>query len=280
MNDNFTIPIALNLNNQTTQITWQAPTITADSLQLRIDIITEQSDTIKYISPYRFGIIFPQLSVSTQEGWSLISKNFETSSETTEEIYGENTLFYELQDTTFMQIDNPEFTKPYWLYSPQDYYHNVLDPELLRTGYQYTLHSGWNIIPNPFNVDFDISQLLFRINDNILEYYQAVSMRLIEAKFFEYNKEFKPIPYITAGKAYYLYCYSDDIDIIYIPYYKSTKITENKTSWDLKLTSSLDENPDKSAIKILGSETVTSDTYYPVFDLLKPTLKPLSHQHL
>ncbi len=277
INDNFTIPIALNLNNQTTQMTWQAPTITADSLQLQIDIITEQSDTIKYISPYRFGIIFPQLSVSTQEGWSLISKNFETSSETTEEIYGENTLFYELQDTTFMQIDNPEFTKPYWLYSPQDYYHNVLDPELLRTGYQYTLHSGWNIIPNPFNVDFDISQLLFRINDNILEYYQAVSMRLIEAKFFEYNKEFKPIPYITAGKAYYLYCYADDIDILYIPYYNSSDITENKTSWDLKLTSSLAENPDKSAIKILGSETVSNNTYYPVFDLLKPTLKPFDN---
>ena len=45
----------------------------------------------------------------------------------------------------------------------------------------------------------------------------------------------------------------------------------------MKLTSSLDENPDKSAIKILGSETVTSDTYYPVFDLLKPTLKPFDN---
>ncbi len=272
---NFDIPIAHNLPADTQEISWNVPPVIADNIALRIDLVLAQNDTVKYYSPYKFGIIYPQVAVSVHTGWNTITKNFDTENETTQDIYGETAEFYQLnQNDEFEQIEEPQFTKPYWIYSSEDYYHNVSNPELLRIAYQYPVSEGWNLVPNPYSIDFLPSQLVFEYNNQYYKYYQAVSMNLIEASFFGYDNRFEPTDKLYAGKSYYLYSYASNLTIIFLPYLDSFSPPNEQPDWHLTITSSIENNPEESAISIVGSKNLQDSLYYPTWDFLKPTLKP------
>jgi flagellar hook assembly protein FlgD len=277
VNKHYNIPIQNNLSpDNLMEFQWTIPPIIADSLKLKINLImTNTQDTLTYLSHYKFGIISPQTSVLTPGGWSLIAQNFYSPDMDYSQIYGENVEFYSWDQNEFYQTDHPEFTLPYWLYAPQDHTETVYNAEVLREATQFTLNQGWNIIPNPYKINFDISQLLFRINSTVYEYYQAVNMHLIETKVFEYNHEFIPVRYLKGGKSYYLYSFYDNIDLIYIPYYNAHNVNEKPTDWEIKITASRNENNQVSSVKILGSTLIQNNVYYPVYDLLKPTAKPI-----
>ena len=274
-NDEITIPIELGLAATTYNVDWNIPQLLFEDLKCRIDLVMDEGDTLHYYSPYKFGIISSQNIVETYQGWDLITKNFETTQYSTDEIFGENVGFYEFIENEFNLIEEPEFLYPYWINAPQDNYFALNNVNMLKTAYSTQLSSGWNLLPNPHRAHYDIDQLVFSVNNIDYEYYQAVQNRLIEPVVFDYDNIFAPVYEITSANAYYLYCYEDDITIKFIPYYSNEFTPEFEFIW--KATISVEqENNDISSI-IVGTSNVADSLYNSNYDLLKPLDKPFEN---
>ncbi|MCF7858430.1 MAG: T9SS type A sorting domain-containing protein [Candidatus Cloacimonetes bacterium] len=271
-NDQITIPIELELFPTNTTITWNIPQLLFEDLKCRIDLVMEEGDTLNYYSPYSFGIISSQNIVQTYAGWNPITKNFDADQFTTEQIFGENTVFYEFNDSNFIEAGEPEFLHPYWLYAPQDNYFAISNATLQKLAYSVPLDAGWNIIPNPHRASYDLDQLVFSVNNVDYEYYQAVQNRLIEPLIFDYDQSFKAVSNLTSSKAYYLYCYEDNITVKFIPYYSNEFSPEYLSSW--KATINVEQqNNDISSI-VVGTSEFADSLYNSNYDLLKPLHKP------
>jgi len=272
-NDQIAIPIASDLAPSQTETSWSVPALLFENLKLRVDLIMLEGDTLSYFSPYGFGIITPQTIVSTPAGWSLISKNYETTSHTPQQIYGEDFSMFEMnEDESFTETESPEFLHPYWLQTADNHYITLNNAAVQRTAYDYQLHQGWNIIPNPHRINYRLNQLLFTLNDHTYEYYFALQNHFIEPFLFEYDGGFQPVSKLQSGKSYYLYCYEDDITLRYIPFYDNSVSPEFEDNWKLEITAGFDAEETSSVI--VGTSPRADSLYNPYYDLLKPLAKP------
>jgi len=271
-NDEITIPIASDLSSTTYSVDWVLPQLLFEDLKCRIDLVMDEGDTLHYYSPYSFGIISPQNIVETYQGWNLITKNFNTNSYSTDEIYGENVDFYQFINNVFSIIDEPEYLQPYWTFAPQSHYFALNNVTMQKTAYSMQLGSGWNLIPNPHRAKYDLDQLVFSINNVDYEYYQAVQNGLIEPFVFNYDESFDPVFELSPANGYYLYCYKDNITLKFIPYYSNEFSPEFSSNWKTRITVEQEGN-DISSI-IVGTSNVADSLYNSNYDLLKPNAKP------
>ena len=271
-NEEIDIPIESFLSPTETEVSWSVPALLFDNLHLKIDLIMAEGDTLSYYSPFKFGIITPQTIVATSAGWHLITKNYETSSYSPQEIYGEGSSLFEWMNDDFIQIDSPEFLHPYWLNAPEDNYITLTDADIQTGSFDFSMHQGWNIIPNPHRIDYDIQQLLFVFQNEIYEYYSALQNRMIEPYVFEFDGKFKPVSHLEEGKSYYLYCYEDNISLKFIPFYTNTVSFYLEDNWKLEISAA--QNSDISSSVIVGTSDLATSSYDSYYDLLKPVDKP------
>ena len=274
-NDEICIPIAMELSPNTSEVDWVVPTLLFENLKLRLDMVMTENDTLTYRSHYKFGIVTPQYIVETYEGWNLLTQNFETDLYSPEEIYGNGSLFYEFFEDEFIEIDEPEFLKPYWLNASLDHYFALNNAQIQRTSYDYELNQGWNIFPNPHRANYNLTQLLFIYDNVTFEFYEAVQNRLIEPFIFEYENRFVPLSELEPRKAYYLFCYEDDITIRFIPYY--TEDYSPYFDYDWKLEINATQNSNEGSSIIVGTSIYADLLYNPYYDLLKPLDKPIEN---
>ena len=274
-NNEITIPIELDLSPWSTSVEWDIPHLLFEDLKCRIDLVMDEGDTLHYYSPYSVGIISPQNIVVTYQGWSLMTKNFNTNQYSTEEIFGVGTEFYEFINDEFNLVDEPEFLHPYWNYAPQDNYFALNNVTMQKTAYSVQLESGWNIIPNPHRAHYDLDQLVFSVNNVDYEYYQAVQNRLIEPAVFDFENCFDPVYELAPANAYYLYCYEDDVTVKFIPYYSNEFSPEYEINWKAKINVEQEDN-DMSSV-IIGTSDVADSLYNANYDLLKPLAKPFEN---
>ena len=269
-NDDISIPLATDLLPSTTQFAWTVPNLLFEDLQIRIDLEMQQGDTLSYYSPYKFGIISPQMTVQTAEGWHLFTQNFTSNLYTFEQIYGQNVQFLEWQNE-FVNVTEPEYLHPYWLYAPQSHYAALSSVEMQRTASGFSLAQGWNIIPNPHRATYRIDQLKFTLNGQSFEYYQAVQNHLIEPAAFAFDTGFELTDWLYADAAYYLYCYEDGIDLSFIPYYSNLYSPQFEYDWRLDLQA---EQSGQSAQILVGTSELADSLFNPTRDILKPEILP------
>jgi len=273
-NDEITIPIEMELSPYQTDVDWFVPTLLFENLKLKLVIVMLEGDILNYYSSFKFGIVTSQNIIETFADWSCVTQNFETGFYLPEEVYGEGSVFYEYFDGDFYESDPLEFLQPYWLNASQDFYFVVENAGIQRTAYDFDLHQGWNIIPNPHRANYDLSQLIFILDDTIFEYYEAVQNRFIEPAVFLYDNRFVPVSELSPREAYYLYCYEDDLEVRFIPYYDNTFSPEYDYNWKLEINAA--QIPDKSSSIIVGTSDFADSLYNPNYDLLKPLDKPFA----
>ncbi|MCF7794702.1 MAG: T9SS type A sorting domain-containing protein [Candidatus Cloacimonetes bacterium] len=268
-NDEFLIPIASDQTPNQTEADWQIPNLLFENAKIRIDLIMAEGDTLSYYSPYSFGVISPQTTVQTVEGWNLKTHNF-TSDLTLEEVYGMNAELYELQQN-FVAVPEPDFCYPYWIFTPQSNYSAINSANLQTTAFSYPLELGWNLVPNPHRTDYKIDQLIFSLNNVDFQFYQAIQNNLIEPVFFGFDSGFEPADILQKDKAYYLFCYQENLELKFIPFYENEFSPELELEQKIKLTA---EQNDHYAQIIVGSSAVADSLFDANFDILKPELLP------
>jgi FlgD Ig-like domain/Fibronectin type III domain len=275
VNDEFTIPIASELAPNVTEIDWIIPQLLLGNLQCRVDLVMDEGDTISHFSPFKFGIISPQNLVQTEQGWNLYTKNFQTNQYSTTQIFGENAEFYAFQNEEFSQIVEPDDFYPYWIFSPQDNYFELNSVEMLRSAYTFPLSAGWNVLPNPHRANYELEQLVFSINNQDYEYYQALQNRFIEPVVFSYDEMFVSSETLTPADAYYLYCYEDSLNLKFIPYYTNEYSPELEYDW--KVTILAEQSEWSKSSLIVGTAEEADSLYNPNYDLLKPVHTPFTN---
>jgi len=274
-NSEISIPIAMDLAPNITDAYWTVPNLLMENLTCQVDLVMSEGDTIRYNSPFKFGIITPQNIVQTEQGWNLFTQNFHTNQYSPTQIFGEDVEFYELLAEEFTQIPEPEFLQPYWIYAPADNYFELNNVEMLRSAYAFPLNAGWNILPNPHRANYDIDQLVFSLNNIDFEYYQALQNRLVEPVAFTYDDMFAPAVEITPASAYYLYCYEEGVSVKFIPYYTSEFTPEFGIDWSTELIAE-QVGFTKSSL-IIGASALADSIYNPNYDLLKPVHTPFDN---
>ncbi|MCD4818427.1 MAG: T9SS type A sorting domain-containing protein [Candidatus Cloacimonetes bacterium] len=277
-NDEISIPIDMNLSPDTSEIYWSVPQLIFDNLKLKIDLIMVEGDTLSYYSPYKFGIVTPQTIISLEEGWNLISQNFEMGNYTTEEVYGNGSELYDWVENEFIQIETPEFLKPYWINEPQDNYFTINYADIQKSAYDYQLQQGWNIVPNPHHTSYDLHQLIFVMDNENFEYYQAIQNNLIEPFMFAYDDRFIPTSHLESAKSYYLFCYEDNLTLRFIPFYSSTFSPDFNNDWKIEIKAN--QNNEISSSVIVGTSSVADSLYDSIYDLLKPVNSPFENNLL
>jgi len=271
-NDEIAIPIEMEMSPYTTETYWTVPQLLFENLTCRIDLVMDEGDTLHYYAPFRFGIISPQNIVQTYQGWHLMTKNFSSNQYTTPEIFGEGCLFYEFQGEEFISVDEPEFLHPYWLNASADNYFVLTNATMQRVACSAGLNTGWNLLPNPHLANYTLDQLVFTINNTDYEYYQAVENRLIEPVVFDYEEFFEPAFELYPAKAYYLYCYEEDVTVKFIPYFRSEYVPNFDLDW--QVTIDAEQNDHHASAIIVGTCAAADSLYDPNYDILKPLARP------
>ncbi|MDO9578336.1 MAG: FlgD immunoglobulin-like domain containing protein [Candidatus Cloacimonadales bacterium] len=274
-NDEISIPVALELDPSLSETDWIVPQILMENLQCRVDLVMNEGDTLSYFSPFRFGIIAPQNIVQTEQGWNLITKNFQTNQYSSSQIFGENVEFYAFQNEEFSQIFEPEFLSPYWIYAPQDNYFELNNVEMLRSAYTFSLAAGWNLLPNPHRANYDVKQLVFSLNYQDFEYYQALQNHFIEPAVFSYDEMFNAEEALAPAKSYYLYCHEDGLSVKFIPYYTNEYTPEFDLAWRIKIIAE-QVGIAKSSL-VVGTAALADSLYNPNYDILKPVHTPFEN---
>jgi len=270
-NDEISIPIELNLPPDASSIVWNIQPLIFNNLKLKIDLVMIEEDTLSYFSPYKFGIVTPQTIIALEDGWNLISQNFEMGSYTVDEVYGAGSSLYDWVDNEFIEIDTPEFLKPYWIDEPQDIYYTINYADIQKNAYDYQLQQGWNIVPNPHRTNYELDQLIFVLDNEVFEYYQAVQNNLIETFMFSFDNRFIPTSHLESSEAYYLYCYEDEISLRFIPFYDSDHAPNFESEWKLEINAA--QSLSSSSV-VVGTSSSADSLYNPNSDLLKPLEVP------
>ncbi len=271
-NDEISIPITSELPPSETSFEWQVANLLQEDLSFRLDLIMAEGDTLSYFSPYKFGIISPQLIVQTAAGWNLKTNHLQSSQYSWEYIYGNNVEFFELQEE-FINVYQPEFLHPYWIYAPQNHYASLSSVTLQKTPIGFALNAGWNIIPNPHRASYRLDQLVFSVNNQDFEYYQAIQNGLIEPAIFDFECGFIKSGHLTSASAYYLYCYQPGLEIKYIPYYQNQYSPKFDLDWKIELTASQDG---KNSQVVCGRSELADSLFNPTLDILKPEILPFA----
>ena len=274
-NDEIAIPIEMEMSPYTTETYWTVPQLLFENLTCKIDLVMDEADTLHYYAPFRFGIISPQNIVQTYQGWHLMTKNFASNQYTTAEIFGEGCLFYEFQEEEFIIVDEPEFLHPYWLNAPADNYFVLTNATMQRVACSTGLNAGWNLLPNPHRANYTLDQLIFTINNTDYEYYQAVENRLIEPVVFEYEEFFEPAFELYPAKAYYLYCYEENVTVKFIPYFQIEYVPNFDLDWQVTIDAK--QNDYFPSAIIVGTCASADSLYDPNYDILKPLVKPFEN---
>jgi len=271
-NEEISIPIEMGLAPSVTEVYWTVPQLLMEDLQCRVDLVMAEGDTISHLSPFKFGIISPQNIVQVDYGWNLLTKNFQTGLYTPEQIFGEFVEFYQFQNDDFTQITDPEFLHPYWINSQQYNYFEMNNAEMLRNAYTFPLSAGWNLLPNPHRINYDIDQLVFSLNNQDFEYYQALQNQLIDPVIFSYEETFRPSLELTPAEAYYIYCHEDGLNVKFIPYYTGEYYPEISLDWKVELLA--DQLGTSRSSLIVGTSEIADSFYDPNLDILKPVHYP------
>ncbi|MFO7896099.1 MAG: FlgD immunoglobulin-like domain containing protein [Candidatus Cloacimonadales bacterium] len=274
-NDDVEISVANQISAAETNVSWLIPEFYLENLHFVVRLTMNEGDVIEVESDDVFAIRPAASFIDTYAGWNLISYPFIASELNIAEIYGENSSFYYLLEEEFLETTELNYGEGYWQFSSENF-QTWQEGEYESSDYLYSLNQGWNLVPNPFIVDFAINDLRFVVNNNYYEYNEAIQYGLIQPNFYAYeNKHFEPTTILQPQAANYLYSYHDDVDVMFSIYYDNDIDADLVTDWQVKLIA--ESATDKSSI-IVGTSSVASAGYDSFYDLLKPELKPMAQQ--
>ena len=275
-NDDVEIMVASQLNPNAVSVDWVIPEMSLENLKFVVRMTMNEGDVVEVESDETFAIETPESFFISNIGWNLISNPFINIDGLTDDIYGENSLFYQLIGLDFYESTNVEYGQSYWQYATEEHLFGLENGVYENSDFSITLVEGWNIIPNPFIVDCDINDLNFNYNGANFDYNEAIQYELIQPFFYSYEEGcFVPEAIMQPQKSYYIYSYLADVEIDFELYYDNDIDTDLTANWKMQLTA--ENNADKSSV-IVGTSNVCSADYDLFYDLLKPNLKPMEEQ--
>ncbi|MEA1972206.1 MAG: T9SS type A sorting domain-containing protein, partial [Candidatus Cloacimonadota bacterium] len=275
-NDDLSIPLAFNVSNFQQEFNWVVQQITQENLRLRIECVMREGDVIEYYSSFKVGIVPNEIFITADSGWSLIGHPFQDENMSIEEMYSPSAQFYRYAMNLFFEetVLNPY--RGYWLHSDEEIYTILDSVTTYETEQSIELQYGWNIIPNPHQIQYDIEQLQLNYLGNNYDFYAAIQEGIIFPDVYRNEDGFAKTSILEKQKSYYLYSAYNDVFLIFDPYYSPDNGFDLPKDWFVKV-SAIQENIDGGHI-LVGSAPTSTDGFDYLYDSYLPTAKPFDIQ--
>lgn len=236
--DSDSLLVNNNLQYTTANQTFTIPdNITMHNANLIVDAYCTDGEIIRYVSPWKLGIVPAQIEVSFNEGNNFISNPFTASP------FNINNLVNGAEMFTFMMdewagINDFAFGSGYFLNSPtsfsQEYSHIVQ-----KGFYNKILAKGWNLVPNPHVRDFNIKDIDFSLNNEFYTYAELYQLNaLMPYVRVIRNGVYEETDTVLAGESFFIYANIRDTDNLsaqFTPYKNNLPLSSNHYVWDVKL---------------------------------------------
>ena len=268
------LQIASNLETNVASYDWEIPEVSLEGLHLMLRMNMNEGDIVETVSDDVFAIHPLDNYIDTYAGWQMMANPYLGFGGDPATYYGAS-MFYTLQGEDFIESDEVDYGTAYWQYSEEDF-QATFNGTYESNDYSIDLNQGWNMIPNPFIVDFDINDAKFYYNGIQYEYNEAIQYDLIQPNFYAYEDgHFVVAEKMMPQKSYYLYSYQAEIEAQFTLYYANDIETNLISDWSMNLIA--DSGNDKSAVQV-GMSISADSGYDKYYDLKKPNLKPMSDQ--
>lgn len=272
-NDSVSIPIGLNLEPSSNQFSWMIPQLYFDNLKIVAELHMNEGDILTYESDSSFGIIPGAVSINSKSGLKLINYPYDDFVDDIYTVYGDSSFFYYLIDNVYIPTTDIFPNHSYWHYSPNNYIYDATGLDYERATFSVQTSEGWNLIPNPYVIDYRIEQILFRYNGVNYDYNEAIQFRLIEPFFICYDNNFIHSNTIKSLESAALYCYADDIELKFEPYHEPPFSPDFEYNWTYDLLA-CQEIKERARITV-GTSDWASFGYDKEYDLLQPENRPI-----
>lgn len=257
---------------------WQIPdNISYDRVNVWVIIHDVNGCQHSYPSNNETIILPTQTTISGFAGWSMITNPWISESQYSAfDYFGEEALLFSPQDHYTYQISDLFIPQnPYWLYSPMDY--SITENKSIITGeYSVQLHPGWNLVPNPHLIEFEIKDLRFYYNGYVRYFSTLVDWGIISSKIYSYeDRRYLSINHLESGKSYYIYANingNDNLWCRFLPLANGSQLIPLNRDWTIQISAWQSE----SDYIILGSAPEASEEFDFKFDLPHPPSPPFN----
>jgi len=196
---------------------WTVPQASGSNWRLYVKAKKDVQDLNPFTGSWTFTIPSSQYTVATNPGWQLVGtpvKNHTNGSE----YYGNQAQLFAWNGSAYSTTTAMDTLNGFWLNQPQAYQANITNSQYNMTPVAIPLRQGWNLVPNPHPVNYDISQCSFLYGENEFSWDAVFHQKWVDPACYDYNTGYRQITQIGAGKAFWFYAHEPDISIKFTPF--------------------------------------------------------------
>lgn len=265
--------LAAGLPPQITDWPWLAEDLISGARLLVLLHLTEGGTLAQY-STRRFSILPQNFVYQQHPGFSLLSFPQAGFGATVSEFLGNSASVWILgNDATWQSQTSLNPTQGFLIRHPQAF-QATLQTQFPSAPVSQALHSGWNLLANPYYITFQLKDLLFIHSGTQKSFAQMVDEGLILPRIYLYGKDgFSLGESLPAGQAALLH-YSGDqaLSVTFYPLYHNSSTVPWPFLWSVSL--SLSDGYNSGDAVQMGSAELGSEALDPFFDLPKAPAFP------
>ena len=234
------------------------------------------SEYFDFYSPYSIGVAPNEIEFSNVAGWHLKANPHTTYQEPGKTYFGDKVKMYRYANTTDSFIESTSFAydRGYWVYMPEDF-ETVVEGPVQKNNVNQIASKGWNLLSNPYCVDLRVQDLTFFKSQKEYTYFEAIRASMIlPVVFGAKNNCYAPVETIKAGEGYWIYSNTDALAIRYKVLNQNDDYVPIKPEWTVKVVANKEGHLNDEVV--IGYAPYTDESYNVLYDLPKPSRKPLS----
>ncbi|MEF3694145.1 MAG: FlgD immunoglobulin-like domain containing protein [Candidatus Cloacimonadota bacterium] len=274
--DTDSLLVAENLSSVNVNTNYNFPILTdLKSCKLVIYVTAIDGVVSRFESPYTFAVV-PQMSfVQNDAGWKTRTNPWPEAILNITDVFGAGSTAYTIDDGSLIESTDYLYGSSYWVHNPDiAFYSNVSSVQ--RDEISMDLMEGWNFVPNPHLVAYNVKDLRFSINSTLFRMAEMTAQELVSPAIYVYrNNQYILTDLIEPYEAFLIkFNGSQDMNpqINFYPYFSAPSLEPVDTNWQLGLELTC-SNGSKDQI-VVGRNNLSTDAYDYYYDLPKPKLLP------
>lgn len=274
--DADSLAIAQQLSSAITNINYNFPAqMNIPNCKLVVLVTAIDGVVTRFESPYTFAVV-PQMSfVQNDAGWKMRTNPWPQAVLTIADVFGEDALGYTLDSGALVNTTDYLYSGSYWVTNPEIVFYST-QSTVQRDEVSIDLVNGWNFVPNPHLVSYNVKDLRFVVNTTMFRMAEMTAQELVSPAVYVYrNNRYEQTDIIHPYESFLIKfngAESMNPQINFYPYFNAPSIEPVASDWQvgLELTCA---NGSMDQI-LVGTNSLSSDSYDYYYDLPKPKLMP------
>ncbi len=248
-------------------------------LRLRTYTLDDVESTI--ISAFRFSILPSAITLDAAAGWSLQGSPFPDASYFLGTVFNPDAQLFSYTPPTYNPVAVYGFDVGYWLHQSQPSSRTISD-EIYKEIYAHPLQHGWNLVPNPHMLTYQMKNLRFNLDNHEYSFQSMLNLQKVPPVVMTYaDGHYLPATEIPPASSFLLWYDGESTEgcqLVLSPYMTNENINIQPNAWDIALEF---QQPSSDMDAIILGVNSTATTQFD-FDLDLPALpdKPFTDRIL